>query len=109
VLVFSSLFIQLFVLFCFVFCQGVSLPRGQGRFILGVAGGIPCDAWRSPVGLLNVSQAGLEPAVVGALLFSQCNVVWRSFHRLGVQGVEVLVLFGALFLPTVAPVSQQGF
>jgi hypothetical protein len=41
-------------------------------------------------GLLNVSQAGLELAVVeevvavvavAAHLFSQCNIVWRSFPR----------------------------
>jgi hypothetical protein len=46
-----------------------------------VAGGIPCETWCSPVGLLNVSQAGLELASgdEGALLFSQFNVVWRSF------------------------------
>jgi hypothetical protein len=39
--------------------------------------GIPCDAWRSPVGLLNVFQAGLELVSDSgaALLFSQCNVV----------------------------------
>jgi hypothetical protein len=35
-------------------------------------------------GLLNVSQAGLEPVaaaavVVAALKFSQCNVLWESF------------------------------
>jgi hypothetical protein len=32
-------------------------------------------------GLPNVSQAGLELASgnLGALLFSQCNVAWRSF------------------------------
>jgi hypothetical protein len=41
----------------------------------------------------------LEPASgsAGALLFSQCNVAWRSFDRLGVQGVEVLILLGAFF------------
>jgi hypothetical protein len=54
----------------------------------------------SPVGLLDVSQAGLEPASgdTGALLFSQCKVVWRSF-----------VQAGAFFLPSVAAVSQQDF
>jgi hypothetical protein len=31
------------------------------------------------------------------------------FHVLGVQGVEVLIFLNALFLPVVAPVSQQGF
>jgi hypothetical protein len=56
-------------------------PRRLCWFILGVAGGILHDAWCSPVGLLNVSQAGLEPASGGtaALLFSQCNMVWRNF------------------------------
>jgi hypothetical protein len=27
----------------------------------------------------NVFQAGLEPVAAGALLFSQCNVMWKSF------------------------------
>jgi hypothetical protein len=33
-------------------------------------------------GVLNVSQAGLEPTVevvMAAHKFSQCNVAWRSF------------------------------
>jgi hypothetical protein len=33
----------------------------------------------------------------------------EAFHRLGVQGVKVLILLGALFLPSVAPTSQQNF
>jgi hypothetical protein len=33
----------------------------------------------------------------------------EAFYGLGVQGVEVLMLFGALLLPSVAPVSQQNF
>jgi hypothetical protein len=45
----------------------------------------------------------------GALLFSQCNVVWQSFVGLRVQGVKVLILLCALFLPSVAPASQQDF
>jgi hypothetical protein len=59
----------------------------------------------------NVSQTGLELAYGGAeaLLFSQCNVVWRSFVQAGVQGVEVLIHLGALFLPSVALASQQDF
>jgi hypothetical protein len=79
VLVFTSLFfVQLF------FCLGeVSLPRGLYWFILGVSGGILHDTWCSPVGLPNVSQAGLESAHGGtaAFLFSQCNVAWRSFPQ----------------------------
>jgi hypothetical protein len=33
----------------------------------------------------------------------------EAFYGLGVQGVEVLILLVALFLPTVVPASQQGF
>jgi hypothetical protein len=68
-------------------------------------------------GLPTVSQAGLElvsvvaaaAAVVAAHLFSQSTMVWRAFHRLRVQGVEALILLGALYLPSVAPASQQDF
>jgi hypothetical protein len=61
--------------------QGISLPRGLCWFIPGVGGGISRDNWCSPVSLLNVSQAGLEltSGGTGALLFSQCTVVWGSF------------------------------
>jgi hypothetical protein len=39
------------------------------------------------------------------------SVTWcgEAFFRLGVQSIEVLILFGALFPPSVAPVSQQDF
>jgi hypothetical protein len=46
---------------------------------------------------------------VGAVLFSQCKVAWTSFLQARVQGVEVLILLGALFLPSVAPSSLQDF
>jgi hypothetical protein len=61
--------------------------------------------------LVCISQAGLEQASgsTGALLFSQCNMVWRSFVQTGVQGVGVLFLLGVFFLPRVAPGSQQKF
>jgi hypothetical protein len=47
----------------------------------------------------DVSQADLElaSAGVGALLFSQCNIVWRSFLWAGGSGVELLILLGAFF------------
>jgi hypothetical protein len=32
----------------------------------------------------------------------------EAFYGLGVQGVKVLILLGALFSPSVAPASQQG-
>jgi hypothetical protein len=46
-----------------------------------------------------VSQAGLEPRSGdrGSLLFSQCNVAWRSFVWAGSQGVGVLLLLGVFF------------
>jgi hypothetical protein len=73
--------------------------------------GMPCDAWCSAVGLPDVSQAGLEPASgsKGALPFSQCVWYGEALYGLGIQGVEVLILLGALFLQTVAPASQQDF
>jgi hypothetical protein len=40
-------------------------------------------------GLLNVSQAGLEPvAVVPLHLFSQCNVAWLSFPQVRGSGCQ---------------------
>jgi hypothetical protein len=68
----------LFSFFFFFFFAGwrVSLPRGLCWFIPRVAEGILHNALCSPVGLPNVSQAGLEPVSVsvGGLLFSQCNM-----------------------------------
>jgi hypothetical protein len=39
------------------------------------------------------------------------RVMWHgeAFHGLGVQSVEILILLGALFLPSVTPASQQYF
>jgi hypothetical protein len=44
-------------------------------------------------GLLNVLQAGLEPvvaagAVVTALKFSQCNMLWESFPQARDSGCQ---------------------
>jgi hypothetical protein len=72
---------------------------------------ILCNAWCPPVGLPNVSQASLEPASGGmrALLF--LSVTWHgeALYRLRAQSVKGFILFGALFLPSVAPASQQDF
>jgi hypothetical protein len=58
---------------------------------------------------------------VSPQLWSWCLVAWEpsfflsvmwcgeAFHRLGVQNFKVLILLAALFLPIVAPVSQQRF
>jgi hypothetical protein len=39
------------------------------------------------------------------------SVMWcgEALYTLGVPGVKVFILFGALFLPSVAPASQQDF
>jgi hypothetical protein len=65
----------------------------------------------SPVGLLDISQAGLELASgdVGALLFSQCNVARRSFVRTGSSGCRSPESSCAFFCQVLAPVCQQGF
>jgi hypothetical protein len=40
--------------------------------------------------------------------FCFLNVTWHggALHGLGAQGLDLLILFGALFLPSVAPASQ---
>jgi hypothetical protein len=98
--------------FVFVFC-GAAGQSAQELcwFIPGVVVGILHDAWCSPVDLPNVSQPGLEPASGGvvALLFSQCNMAWRSFPQSRGAGVKVLILLASLFLPSVAPASPRSF
>jgi hypothetical protein len=76
-LVFYSVFVVVVV------CRAwVSLSRGLWWFIPGVAMGIPAMVW--------ISQAGLELAScgTGALPFSQCIVVWRSFVQAGGSGFD---------------------
>jgi hypothetical protein len=93
----------------FLFCVcGVSQPRGLCWLILGVAGGIPCDALCSCVDLPNVSQTGLELVSGSGEPSCFLSVTWHreAFHGLGVQGVKVLILLDALFPPSVAPASQ---
>jgi hypothetical protein len=95
------------------FCGGmVSLPRWLCWFITGVTGGIPCDTWCSPAW-----SAWCLPYRCGASVWwwwqpsGFLSVMWHgeAFYRVGVQGIEVLILLGALFLPSMAPASQQGF
>jgi hypothetical protein len=74
-----------------------------------VAGGIPHDAWCSPVDLPNVSQASLELVAWEPSCFLSVTFHVEGLYGLGIQGVKVLILFGALFLPSVAPASQQDF
>jgi hypothetical protein len=46
-------------------------------------------------------------AVVAAFMFSQCKVFWEASNRLEVQDVKGLNLVGALFPPSVAPMSRE--
>jgi hypothetical protein len=102
---------QFVVYYSGVFLQGgFSLPRGLCWFIPGVAGGILHDTWHS-----LLLSAKFLPSRFGAGIWQwqepSCSVTWcgEAFHGLGVQGVEVLILLGALSPPSVAPASQQGF
>jgi hypothetical protein len=76
VLVFGSFFL------C-VWGGEVILPRGLCWFILGVTGVYCMMLGAHLFGLLTISQVGLEPVSgsMAALLFSQCNMAWRSFPR----------------------------
>jgi hypothetical protein len=66
------------------FWGGVNLPRGCARLSQGWLEEFHVTCGAQLFGLLNVSQAGLEPAaaavvVVAVLKFSQCNMLWGSF------------------------------
>jgi hypothetical protein len=60
--------------------------------------------WMSPKQVWSWHLVAQEP-------FCFLSVLWcgEALYGLWVQGVKVLILFGALFLPSVAPVSQQDF
>jgi hypothetical protein len=68
-LVYSAFFFFFFFAWKGSVCPGDHAGLSQGL----IPEGILHDTWCSPVGLRNVSQAGLEPAFdgTGALLFSQ--------------------------------------
>jgi hypothetical protein len=103
VLVFSSLFIVLFF-----FLHGGQHSQWYASLSQGWLGEYHVILGAYLFGLLNVSQAGLEVASGGPAAICFLSVMWCGvFYRLGVWSVEVLILFGALFLPSVAPVSQQ--
>jgi hypothetical protein len=77
-----------------------------------VAGGILCDAWCLPTWSAKCLLSRFGASIwqwQGPSGF--LSVMWHgeAFYRLGIQGVEVFILLGALFLPSVVPVSQQDF
>jgi hypothetical protein len=65
----------------------------------------------SPVGVMDVSQAGLDLASggMGALLFPQCNMVWRSFVWAGGLVCQSFDFSWCFFLPSMALTSHQDF
>jgi hypothetical protein len=56
---------------------------------------------------VSISLVSALKFIISPLL----SIIWHreALYRLGVQGVKVLILLGALFLPSVAPASQQDF
>jgi hypothetical protein len=92
-------------------CVGLgSVCPGAMLVYPGVAVGILHTSICSPVGLCLPSRLELASGGTGFLLFSQCNVVWRSFvwaWGSGCQSFDSSWWF--YFLPRVAPVSQQNF
>jgi hypothetical protein len=98
--------------FVFFFLQGGQSAQGLRWFIPGLAGGIPCDSWHSPVWSTECLPSRFGDGVWWQEQPSNfLSITWygKTFYRLGVQGVEVLILLGALSVPSVAPASQQSF
>jgi hypothetical protein len=103
------LFIFQFFFFRGVICRGYAglsqVWLGEYHMMLGT----------HLFGLLNVSQAGSRGGNSGGwwqqLPTCFLSVMWHgeAFYGLGVQGVKVLILLCASFLPSVAPACQQGF
>jgi hypothetical protein len=73
---------------CFAGWGGLVCPGGYAGLTQGWLWEYHVMLICSPVGLLDISQAGLEPVSggAGALLFSQSNVAWRGFVWAGVSG-----------------------
>jgi hypothetical protein len=96
-----------FILYIFPFCgAGVSLSRGL-CFPRDGCGSTTCCL--STHLLVHISQVGLELVASGsieALLFSQCNVVWKSPVRAGGSGYLRFASY-FFFLSSVALASQQ--
>jgi hypothetical protein len=104
-LVYSSVFVCVYV------CGGDSVCPG------GYAGLYQSGLWEYCVMFgahlfvcwMSPKQVWSWHLVVGPSCF--VSVMWcgEALCGLGVQGVKVLILFCALFLPSVSPASQQDF
>jgi hypothetical protein len=107
-----SVFCLGLVWFGFFFAgRGVSLPGGYAGLSQGwlweycvMLGAHLLVCQMSPKQVWSLQRVAWEPSC----FFS---VTWHreALYVLGVQGVKALIPLGALFLPSVAPVSQQDF
>jgi hypothetical protein len=105
VLVFTSLFIVQFF-----FCEGGG-QSAQGAMLIYPRGGWGNTVWCL---VLTCLICWMSPKQVWSWWWQPTcflSVVWcgETLYGLGVQGIEVLILLSALFLPSVAPVSQEDF
>jgi hypothetical protein len=105
------LFSSLFIVQMFFVVLGSVCPGGPRWFIPGVVVGMLCYTWSSPVGLPNVSQAGLELVSGGtaSLLFSQCNMAWRSFVWAGSSRCRSFDSSWCFISAKCGSMSQQDF
>jgi hypothetical protein len=85
------------VFFFFLQCWGQSVQEPMLVSPRGGCGNTACHLFAHLV--VGVSQAGLEPSSgsTGALLFSQCNVAWRSFVPAGGSGRQEFCFFLVVF------------
>jgi hypothetical protein len=77
----------------------------------GVCGNTECClfahllvCWMSPKQVWSRHLATWKPSCF--LSVTSCG---EALYGLGVQGVDVLILLGSVFLPSVAPASQRNF
>jgi hypothetical protein len=102
----------LLYIYLFIYCKvEVSLPRGLCWFIPGVAVGIPCATYLLTCWSVSPKQVWTPQRLVVWEPSCFLSVMWcgDALYGLGVQGAGVLILFGGLFPPSVAPASQQKF
>jgi hypothetical protein len=101
---YSTLTLLLCVSFQFLFYSvfWISFWRAEGQSVQGAMLVYPRGGWGNTVWHLVLT-----------CWFAEClpSRFWASIWQfgLGVQGIEVLILLGALFLPNVSPASQQNF
>jgi hypothetical protein len=91
------LLFSFFSFFLFLQGEGWSVQGAMLVYPRGGCGNAACCLFAHL--LVCMSQAVLEQASggTGALMFSQYNVAWRSFVRVGDSGCRVLLIPGVFF------------